>query len=40
VTRVVTDAGSECADAHAAFTSIWLSSDEGEIIYRVPLHRL
>jgi hypothetical protein len=34
---VVTDAGSECADVHIGFGSIWLSSNEGDLVFRVPL---
>jgi hypothetical protein len=37
VSRVVTDANSECGDIHAAFGSIWLSDNVGDVVYRVPL---
>ncbi len=37
VSRVITDASSECGGVHVAFGSIWLSSDEDDIVYRVPL---
>ena len=37
VSRVVTDANSECGDIHAAFDSIWLSDNVGDVVYRVPL---
>jgi hypothetical protein len=38
VSRVVTDANSECGDIHVAFGSIWLSDNVGEVVHRVPLH--
>jgi hypothetical protein len=37
VSRVITDASSECGGIHVAFGSIWLSSDEDDVVYRVPL---
>jgi hypothetical protein len=40
VSRVITDANSECADIHVAFGSIWLSDNVRDVVYRVPLmHR-
>ena len=39
VSRVVTDANSECGDIHAAFGSIWLSDNVGDVVHRVPLQR-
>jgi hypothetical protein len=38
VSRVITDANSECGDIHVAFGSIWLSDNVGEVVHRVPLH--
>jgi hypothetical protein len=37
VSRVITDANSECGDIHVAFGSIWLSDNVGEVVHRVPL---
>jgi hypothetical protein len=38
VSRVVTDATpDECGDVHIAFDSVWLSTNEGDVVYRVPL---
>ena len=37
VSRVVTDAHSECGDIHAAFGSVWLSDNVGDVVHRVPL---
>jgi hypothetical protein len=38
VSRVITDATpDECGDVHVAFGSIWLSTNEGDVVYRVPL---
>jgi hypothetical protein len=37
VSRVITDASSECGGIHVAFGSIWLSSNEDGVVYRVPL---
>jgi len=35
---VITDATpDECGDVHVAFGSIWLSTNEGDVVYRVPL---
>jgi hypothetical protein len=36
VSRVVTDAHSECGDIHAAFGSIWLSDNVEDVVHRVP----
>jgi hypothetical protein len=37
VSRVITDANSECGDIHVAFGSIWLSDNAGDVVHRVPL---
>ena len=37
VSRMTTDANSECGDIHVAFGSIWLSDNVGDIVHRVPL---
>ena len=37
VSRMITDANSECGDVHVAFGSIWLSDNVGDVVHRVPL---
>jgi hypothetical protein len=37
ISRVVTDANSECGDIQIAFGSIWLCDTVGDVVYGVPL---
>jgi hypothetical protein len=37
ISRVITDANSECGNVRVAFDSIWLSDNVGDVVYRVPL---